>query len=348
VRASCSPRVVLIAVLLGVLCRPVTDAAATGPAARDRIWFVPNPGTLDLIRMFEHPEEWPQARELMDVFQFTQQHTLMPADRIVGPNSYEALARAGVFSTLVKWHKHIAIGVGAVKEFYCTPDDTGMAAAIADAERAIRAVTAAGGQVTYLAMDDPFAAGQAKVCGGPDLIPTADRIQRFVSTIRREFPQVYVGQIDAYPFLSPDQFEQMLDLLAARDAVPAFLQIDVDIRAVKPPRNFTNDLRRLRQLTSRAGVPMGIIVWGYNGDADALFARDAYLLANAFRTAFPTWKDTPEQISVQSWSPSSTGVLITPSNLPESRPYTLTQILLELYREFRGATGPPAGIAIPR
>src|SRR5690242_10762867 len=111
--------------MLRRLCYSVSLTAAVciafgGPPVRsqppdtvagDRIWLAPNPGSLDLISLFEHPEQWPHARELMNVFQFTEQHTHMPPPPIVGPNSYEALARAGAFSELRQWGKHTAIGV---------------------------------------------------------------------------------------------------------------------------------------------------------------------------------------------------------------------------------------------
>jgi len=128
------------------------------PAPSDRVWFCPGPGTLDYIRLFEHPEEWAHVRQLVSVFKFYQQHTHAGGSPIVGPNSYEALARAGVFQTLGRWGKKIAIESWAVKEFYCTPDASGMALAVADTVKAVRAVEAAGGRVAYLAMDEPFAA----------------------------------------------------------------------------------------------------------------------------------------------------------------------------------------------
>ena len=332
-----------ICLLLG---GPHVRPEAASVAATDRIWLVPNPGSLDLISLFEHPEQWPHARARMNVFQFTEQHTLTPPPAIVGPNSYDALARAGAFSLLKQWGKHTAIGVGAVKEFYCTADSTGLDAAIRDAEGAIRAVNDAGGAVTYLAMDDPFAAGQARICGGPDLTPTADRLKVFVTTIRRDFPGIQIGQLEAYPTFAPDSFQQMFDLLNARGVMPAFLQLDIDIRGIRPPRDFTSDVREIREIARAAGVPMGVILWGYNGDADALFTDDLYVLANAVNRAFPTWSDLPEQLSIQSWAMSRTGLNITPSNLPETRLYTLTNTLDDLYRRFKG--GPSNDVAIGR
>src|SRR5690242_2034774 len=71
-------------------------------AAQDphQLWFSPNPGSLDLLRMFEQPEEWARARGLTSVFNFTQQHTFNTALPVVGPNSYAALVRVGAFRQL--------------------------------------------------------------------------------------------------------------------------------------------------------------------------------------------------------------------------------------------------------
>jgi len=341
------PRAVIVVVVLLTLCggRPSpVDALAS-----DGIWYVPNPGSMDLLRMFEHPEEWSRSRQLIHVFQFTQQHTFTPPDPIVGPNYYDALVRAGVFAKLTQWGKQIALGVGAVKEFYCTNDSSGMDTSIRRSADAIRAVTAAQGRVSFLAMDEPFLSGRAPQCGGPDLEPTADRLQTYVTSIKRDFPSVQIGLIEAYPSFSPDDFRNMLDLLGARGIRLAFVQLDVDIRAVRPPRDLTADVRAIRSVVADRGIPFGLIIWGYNGDSNALFARDAHVLEDAFIQAFPTWSEMPEQISIQSWSPSATGLLLTPSNLPESQPYTLTAILLDVYRRLRGGT-PARGTdtAVPR
>ena len=188
-------RVLLAGVMAAVLGMSPTAAAPTA----DRVWFCPGPGTTDYIRLFEHPEEWAHARQLVDVFKFYQQHTQLPPPSIVGSNSVDALARAGAFRTLTKWGKKIAIEAGSVKDFYCTPDGSGMNASIASTVASLQAVQGAGGSVAYIAMDDPFAAGRAPVCGGPALEPTADRIAIYAQGVHGLFPNVKIGLIDAYP-----------------------------------------------------------------------------------------------------------------------------------------------------
>lgn len=317
-------------------------------APEDRLWFAPGPGTVDYIRLFEQPAEWRRARDLIAVFKFYQQHTQTPAPTIVGPNGYDALVRAGAFRTLSRWGKKIAIEVGAVKDFYCTPDARGMNEAIASTVASVRAVEAAGGTVAYLAMDEPFLAGLAPVCGGPSLTPTADRLQTYQRGVAQAAPGAKIGLIEAYPSFAPDAFDSMLRLLAARGAKPAFLHVDVDIRALRPGRDdFAGDMRRLQSICAEHGVPFGFIVWGYNGDADVLYADDAARLAGALADTF-RWEQLPDHVVFQSWAVSSTGLLVTPSNLPEDRPATHTQILWSAWRRLLGQTGPSSGTAAIR
>jgi hypothetical protein len=335
--------------LLVILAFATLAAAPSAPVAADRVWFAPGPGTLDYVRLFQHPEEWAHARQLVSVFKFYQQHTQTPPPSIVGPNTYDALARAGVFRTLTQWGKKIALEAGSVTDFYCTPDASGMNESIANTVASIREVEAAGGTVTYIAMDDPFAAGRAAVCGGPALEPTADRIAVYTLGVLSAFPAVKIGMIDAYPFSSEAAFESMLALLAARGAAPAFLHMDVDSRALRPGRDdFSRDMRALRKVCADRGIAFGIIIWGYNGDADALYAQDADVLVREIGQAFPTWNDMPDHLIVQSWAVSSTGLLITPSNLPEASLYTHTNLLWDAFRRLRGQTAQSTGTAVTR
>src|SRR3954466_5092102 len=127
------------AVPAGVLAVILTASAGAAPET-DRVWFAPRPGTVDYLRLFDHPGEWERARQVLSVFKFYQQHTQTPAPSIVGPNSYDALARAGAFRLLAQWKKKIAIEAGSVKEFFCTADASGMNDSIGQTLASIRAV----------------------------------------------------------------------------------------------------------------------------------------------------------------------------------------------------------------
>lgn len=336
-------RTALLVTLLAALC--IEQGAAASSA--DRIWFAPGPGTIDYTSLFTHPEQWSQARELVDVFKFYQQHTQMPPADVVGPNSYDALVRAGAFQTLTKWNKKIAIEAGAVKEFYCTPDSSGMQAAISNTLDSIRAVQSAGGAVSYIAMDEPFVSGRSKTCGGPALEPTADRVAQYVSAVTTASPSVKVGLIEAYPFSSEAAIENIVALLRARNATPAFLHMDTDWR-LSGSVAFKSDMARLQAFAASQGIPFGNIIVGLNGDADALYAIDAYGVTELIAATYGTWDRMPDQLIVQSWAQSGTGQYITPSNLPEDRAFTHTNLLRDVYHRLRGANGASTGAAVGR
>lgn len=321
--------------------------ASPAAAPLDRIWFSPGPGTIDFIRLFEQPDEWRRAQTLMSVFKFYQQHTQSPAPSIVGPNTYDALVRAGAFRTLRRWGKKIALEVGSVKEFYCTPDASGMNAAIQNTLASVRAVEAAGGTVSYLAMDEPFVSGRSRVCGGPALEPTADRVRQYVSAVNAAFPTVRIGLIEAYPFSSADAIESMVTLLEARGAKPAFLHMDVDWHLSGRPA-FERDMARLQAFAAAREITFGIIITGYDGNADALYAVDVYGISDLIASTFQRWEQMPEQLIFQSWAQSTTGLYIAPSNGPEDRAFTHTSMLGDVFRRLRGATGPSTGTAVIR
>jgi hypothetical protein len=155
--------------------------------------------------------------------------------------------------------------------------------------------------------------------------------------------------IEAYPFSSEPAIESMLDLLRARGVPPAFLHIDIDMNAVRVFRtDMAGDMRRLKALCATQSLPFGIIIWGNNGDADALYTLDAGKLLDAVVQAFPTPADLPDQIIVQSWAESRTGLRITPTNLPEDAAFTHTNLLWEIFRRLHGMTGPATGTATSR
>jgi hypothetical protein len=339
-------RIVPAAVFLAALGVTVV-ARAPLPVSAQRIWFTPGPGTLDFQRLFEHPDEWQRARALITVFQFYQQHTQMPPASIVGPNSYDAFVRVDAFRRIRAWGMKTAMELGSVKEGYCLDEPDGMEASIQSTLASVMAVEAAGGTVDYLAQDEPFVSGRLRVCGGPALEPTADKVAAYMSAVQRRFPNIGIGLIEAYPFSSAATIETILDLLRARGTPPAFLHVDVDWRALEPGE-FARDLPRLQAAARARGITFGVIVWGYNGDADRLFADDAADIANRLADAFGSWEKMPERIIFQSWAESSTGLQITPSNLPEDRAYAHTNIVLNLYRRLRGTVGGAVGTASAR
>jgi hypothetical protein len=326
---------------------PVRSAAQSPDTSLDRIWFAPGPGTLDYLQLFEHPEEWTYARRVVRVFKFYQGHLLTSAPPNVGPNTYEALVQVDAFRRLHDWGIKIGLENGSVKEFYCTPDASGMNQSIQNTLESLDDVQRAGGSVDYLAMDEPWVSGRSKVCGGPALEPTADRVATYMTAVQRAYPAIRIGLIEAYPFSSAAAIEKMLQLMTARGVPPAFLHMDVDWHRLAPG-DFQRDMRQLKSVCASQSIPFGIIIVGYNGDDDRLYAVDAAGMANLISDTFQTWSAMPDHIIFQSWVVSSAGLSITPSNLPEGRSYTHTNLVFNLTRRLHGTIGGRIGTAVPR
>ncbi|HEX6464089.1 MAG TPA: hypothetical protein VFZ98_06545 [Vicinamibacterales bacterium] len=334
-----------IAAIASALVVLTPRARAAEPV--DRIWFCPGPGTLDFIELFQHPEEWPRARALVNVFKVYQGHTQTPPPSAFLPNSYDALASAGVFRTLVQWNKKIAVEAGSVKEFYCTPDASGMNESITNTLNSIRAVQQAGGVVSYIAMDEPFVSGRSRVCGGPALEPTANRVAQYVATVTAAYPNTKIGLIEAYPFSSEAAIETIVQLLKARNAAPAFLHMDIDWHLAGGAA-FIRDMSRMQSFAASQGIPFGVIITGYSGAADALYALDVGGIVDLMSRTFGSWAHMPDQLIFQSFAVSPTGQDIVPNNLPEDHPYTHTNMLWEELRRLQGSTGSPTGTAVIR
>ena len=161
------------------------------------------------------------------------------------------------------------------------------------------------------------------------------------------FPALRIGLIEAYPFSSADAIVQILQMMRERGVPPAFLHMDVDWHSLAPG-DFERDMARLKSVCDRQGIPFGIIVVGYNGDADTLYALDAAGIANLIADTFQTWDAMPQHIIFQSWVVSSTGLSITPSNLPEGDLDTHTNLVFNLTRRLHGTIGGSRGTAVPR
>ena len=85
----------------------------------------------------------------------------------MGPNHTTRSVRSVRFGSREGWHKKLSIGVGAVKEFDCTDDASGMNDDASESLASISAVTNAGGVVNYPVHGRAVGLGRSKKCGEP-------------------------------------------------------------------------------------------------------------------------------------------------------------------------------------
>ncbi len=168
-------------------------------------------------------------------------------------------------------------------------------------------------------------------------MPPSSGLGSTEAAVKGAFPAVLVGVIEPYPYFSGAAVTDHLARMASAGIGPSFVHLDIDITALKPGRDdLARDLASIASACAALRVPFGVIVWGADGDSDALYSDDALRLARALGEAFladGTWAD---HIIFQSWAVSSTGLSITPTNLPETTPDTHTGILNAAFTVWSG------------
>ena len=234
----------------GLWAAGLAAAASFGCAPQPQVWFTPNLGSPDMLALFSHGEQWELARSHVDVFKFYSQQLALTSEKcpLCGANVFQGFAAEKAFTQLRAWKIAVAAEVAVVKPYACVSDST------ADlAERAIDNVAAAGGEVAYLAMDEPLASGDA--CGyGPAEV--ASETARFVHRIQAAHAGILVGDIEPFPLFDVATLRTWLDALDADGVKPAFLHFDVDHgRVQRESGDLASDLRDLKALSAERSLP---------------------------------------------------------------------------------------------
>jgi hypothetical protein len=305
---------------------PLLLLAACAPSRE--VWFTPNVGSLDMLDLFSRHEDWRRSRREIDVFKFYAGQLLGDPGfcATCGPNRVAALERVAAFRRLYEWGIAVAIEAAALKEWDCRGELTTRLAL-----EAIGRVRANGAPVRYLAMDEPLLAAGA--CSLP-ADEAAARTAAIVLAIRREHPQMLVGDIEPYPFLSAARITSFLQALARAGAAPDFFHLDVDrVYAAQLRIDVAPDLRAIRDACQEAGVRFGVILWGADSSSEEEYWNDVLAWAQQVGDAFDV---APDHYVFQSWAASPDGTQKIPRNLPESGDvHSHTRLILEGLRVLR-------------
>ena len=303
-----------------------TSIPAPTPLPSDLVWFAPNMGSTDYPQLFTKPDQWYLTRSKVDVFKFYTQNVLYDPCPICGDNTLGAFVDAQAFKKLTDWGIAIAVEVGAVKPWGCTSNVT-----FEVTERVIRNVQANGGNVSFLAMDEPRVGGE-EVAGGLTCGYTMEESARetaaYIKKVRAAYPNIIVGDIQAYPHFSVPELKEWIVALENQGATPAFFHMDIDVERVRTERaNVTADLQDLRRFCAEHGIPFGVIFisnWREAGSNRSYF--DSTM----------EWVHTvddaigkPQHVIFQSWQgPAPSGAHEIPVNLPQNDPENYSHIRL--------------------
>lgn len=309
------------------------------------VWLTPNVASRDFLRMFQHPEEWEEARRQITCLEFIQWAITQVPNPQGGPNNaanFLACVPGGAFRWLRDHGIDIAIEGGAVKEYSCGDDRHRTVDAMLET---LDIIHNSGGVVKYIEMDEPHVAAMLPVPQGCGYTgeQVAHETKLFIDAIHERYPEVQIGLVSAYPAASAVALVGYLaDFQRAGIQLP-FYHLDIDYYRVKREHSrLDRDLPAIQSAARAAGCRFGAVVWGEDGSSNEAYCRDARALASAIdRTigfgqqdnlVFMSWSTNGPQLSGQ-------GEKTQPDNLPESDANTHTGLLMSTLTQY-GALGP--------
>lgn len=318
------------------------------PARAAEVWFTPNPESPDFLDLFKKPSLWSKARSQVSVIKLGPQQS--GSNNPTSTNTLAELKAVNAFRLLSQWGIKLAIEVPALKPWDCD----GQKAAKMTLQL-VENIRRAGGEVSYLSMDEPYVSGI--VFCKDTMEAAAAKTARYMKEIERNEPQLQVGDIEVYPYFRIDQLKAWLTALEKNGVRPANFHLDVNVHRfdLSPDINLTADLRSLRAYLNSRKIPFGIIFWsGYNPEPTdrAYFDRtmswtkrvhaaigipDQVIIQSWVIRSSPRCTDTdpscyPNKLHCTSEDPAGCGRPTVPINLPENAPnvYSHSRLINEI------------------
>ena len=288
-----------------VLC--LVAGIDTSCTPRRQVWFTPNIGSPDMLDLFVRPEKWELARSQVDVFKFYSEQLTGAAEcAVCGKNTLENLTRVQAIPKLRAWRLALAAEVPVVKPGACD-----IAASVTLAGQLIENVAARGGVVAFLAMDEPFAS--SATCGYTPA-DAAQQVALFIQQVQEAHPGLVIGDIEPYPLFGVDDLRGFLEGLEANGAPPGFFHLDVDHRLTDARGiDVGPDMQALQAYCESQSFPFGVLLSGKDEVDDGGYYEDVIAWTRTVGSAV----GMPENVVVQSFSRSTTGLFVIPTNLPE-------------------------------
>ncbi|MDR3406548.1 MAG: hypothetical protein P4L99_28950 [Chthoniobacter sp.] len=299
-------------------------AHAQAPKVRPTVWISP-PGQEKgraFRDLFERPDDWKETRAMVDV--------LFATDLGFQRNySDEELTRW--FGQMRDWNLKFAMEVGAIKEW----GKTG-AECFAKEQPYWQRLQKAGAKIYAIAMDEPLVCTREHIHESDEY--AVEETANYVAQVRQHFPEMLVGDIEAYPSSSVEEHEHWIETLNKRLADKGvrgldFYRLDVDwLRFNAQGKGSWKDLRELERWCRQKKLPFQLIYWasGYPAASKRGLADDSTwytaIMQQGYDYALIDGK--PDAYVIESWigAPSQC--------LPDNGEWTFTRSVRDFARKF--------------
>ncbi len=311
-----------LCLLFNVIVGFVKPAGAAVPK-KYTLWLCPHPfiagttfnGVFDFYFLFDtYYPQWPNIRSHVEVFAFYQYQ--FEPDTGVFTNAQiqtivDKLSQSGI---------NMAFESGAVKEW--SPDGT---IAALNTNAAINRVESLGGNVRFIAMDEPLWAGQF-ILGEP-LDNTINGVVNYMNRVKSSHPDVLIGDIVAYPSLPMVTTISYLEGLKQRTGkwLP-FVQLDVDLNDLKKRGLDLSEIIDLRAFCASHGIEFGIIFT--HNELEASSNLDYYNGTLLWAASINSLMGMPDQVISQSWQDKPDYCI------PENSSYTFLHVTSTLFSNY--------------
>jgi len=317
---------------------PSAVGAEAPSGRRPELWMAPP--EIDngrcIRELFDQPEAWKETRSVVDV--------LLYADHNLKRHFSDDELRTW-FAQLRQWNLKFALEVGAVKPWGVTGQKC------FDADRpSWERVERLGGKLYAVAMDEPLCTTRFAIHKPDDY--AVQETANFIALVRQHFPDVLIGEIEAYPSIPLADHFQWIEALQKRLAEMKvrgldFYRLDVDwVHFIVHDRGSWPEVKKLELYCRQHKLPFSLVYWA--ADYGALkrmgLADDStwYVSLMQHGYDYALVRGAPEQYVVQSWvgAPSH--------NIPETDPFTFTRSVLDFSRRFLGSGKSTATEPLPK
>jgi len=249
--------------------------------------------------LFEHPDQWKDARSNIDMLLYAGQH-FSPGKG--GQFTDDELKPW--FAQMQQWGLKLELEVGAVKEWGPTGDKT-----FAAEHPAWDRILGLGAPFASIAMDEPLSCTR-RLLKQPDDYAVQETAN-FIAKVRKNYPQVRVGEIEPYPSIPWEDHPKWIAALQKKLADMNvrgldFYRLDVDwVTFDIRNKGSWNEVKKIEDYCKSVKLPFSLIYWasGFSyfqklnvGDDSTWYVR---VMSQGY--AYASVKGRPDQYCIESW-----------------------------------------------
>lgn len=288
------------------------------------VWIAP-PGTEDgksFRALFQHPDEWKEARAVTDVLFYTDLNL---------QRQFKDEELRAWFGQMKQWNLKLAMEVGALKEWGQTGEQT------FNAERKNwEHLQSLGASFYAIGMDEPLCCAREHIHKTDEY--AMQETANYIALVREHFPQILIGDIETYPSVSIEDHKRWIEglqkALADRHVRGLdFYRLDVDwLRINVQQSGGWQEVKRLEHWCRERKLPFSLIYWpaDYPSMQHRGIADDSTWYVGVMQQGYDyTAVDgRPDHYVIESWvgAPSAC--------LPDTADWTFTRTVRDFCRHF--------------